>query len=319
MRFRPFLNSDPPAIARVWSAQPPQRGQAERVSARMLNALVYSKPYFDRHGLIVAEDNVGRVIGFVHAGFGPNEQRTDIGTDMGVVCALMVSPSVDYDPVASGLLHEAEQYLRSRGAKLIYAGGISPLNPFYLGLYGGSELPGILASDARTLEFFLQRQYEVIDRCVVFHRSLGSFRSPIDRKQLQIKRRYRVEADSQYVAQGWWEACTSPPTDTTRYELMEKGKRTPCGSVLAWSIEPLSHQWGQCAVGVYQVTIEHTLHRQGLATFLNVQALTQMQLSGVRLVEAQTMVHNTAAIGLYEKLGFERVDEGCVLRRKSFA
>ena len=30
---------------------------------------------------------------------------------------------------------------------VLYAGGINPLNSFYLGLYGGSEIPGVLQSD----------------------------------------------------------------------------------------------------------------------------------------------------------------------------
>ena len=47
---------------------------------------------------------------------------------------------------------------------MIYAGGIRPLNGFYLGLYGGSELPGILASDPVLNDRPLRNGYREIDR-----------------------------------------------------------------------------------------------------------------------------------------------------------
>jgi len=57
------------------------------------------------------------------------------------------------DPaVADELLLRSEAYLQDRGSKIIYGGGIRPLNAYYLGLYGGSELPGILATDVVFLE-----------------------------------------------------------------------------------------------------------------------------------------------------------------------
>jgi ribosomal protein S18 acetylase RimI-like enzyme len=57
------------------------------------------------------------------------------------------------------------------------------------------------------------------------------------------------------------------------------------------------------------------VQRIGLATFLNVEAIRYLQTSGMGLVEAQTMQQNTAARGLYEKLGFKQVDQGIVLRK----
>lgn len=316
MRFRAFRNSDPPHLADIWSRQPRQRGLAQAVSPRVLDFLVFSKPYFDRYGLIVAENDEGDVIGFVHAGFGPNESGTNTCTEMGTTCRLLVSPEESFEEVATGLLAESEKYQRRMGAKVLYAGCIAPLNPFYLGLYGGSELPGILKSDTQMVDFYLRRDYEIIDRCLVLHRTLGQFRPPVDRQQVQLKRRYRVEADSQYRPRTWWESCTAPPTDTTQYVLYSRDGGPACGHILAWSIEPLSHQWMVHAAGIYHVQIDQSLHRRGLATYLHGEALMQLQLSGISLVEAQTMQHNTAALGLYRKLGFKQVDEGLVMRRR---
>jgi ribosomal protein S18 acetylase RimI-like enzyme len=237
---------------------------------------------------------------------------------MGTTCLLMVAPDEDFERIAAGLLVESEKYLRRMGAKLLYAGCIPPLNPFYLGLYGGSEQPGVLKSDSQMVSFYLEHDYEIIDRCIILHRGLGGFRMPVDRRQMQLKRKYRVEADSQYCPATWWDACTAPPTDTTRFTVVPRdGSGSACGHLLAWSIEPLSHQWNGHAAGMFQVEIDESLQRCGLATFLNGEAMLQLQLAGISLVEVQTMQSNTAALGLYKKLGFQPVDEGLVLRKRA--
>ena len=141
-----FRNSDPPRLAEIWRDQPPQRGLIQPVSPALLEQFVFSKPYFDPAGLILATDGE-QAVGFVHAGFGPNETQTEIDTEIGTTYQLMLRSGARHDALADELLSRAEAYLRDRGAKVIYAGGIRPLNGFYLGLYGGSELPGVLASD----------------------------------------------------------------------------------------------------------------------------------------------------------------------------
>ena len=55
----------------------------------MLEAYVFSKPYFDRHDLIIAEHG-DDLLGFVHVGFGPNEQRDNLCREMGTTCMVMV-------------------------------------------------------------------------------------------------------------------------------------------------------------------------------------------------------------------------------------
>jgi ribosomal protein S18 acetylase RimI-like enzyme len=64
------------------------------------------------------------------------------------------------------------------------------------------------------------------------------------------------------------------------------------------------------------VHVDHAAQQEGLATFLVSEALKELHHQGVGLVEAQTMERNKPAIGLYEKLGFSRVDSGAVYRRE---
>ena len=124
IRHRPFRNGDTPAIADIWCRQRPLRGLAQPMSALLLEERVLAKPYFERAGLIVAEEQ-GQIVGFVHAGFGPTEDMSALSTDMGVTCLLMVAAHPSRETIAEQLLEQAEQYLRGKGARVLYGGAPS--------------------------------------------------------------------------------------------------------------------------------------------------------------------------------------------------
>ena len=252
MRFRAFRNTDPPKLAKIWSRQTPIRGYARSVTAQSLDIYVFSKPYFDRNGLIVAEDN-HEIIGFVHAGFGPNADYTDISTEMGVTCMLLTDPNVDFESLAPQLLSESEKYMVGRGAKVLYGGCMYPLNPFYLGLYGGSELPGVLESDRQRVALYQNSGYVESDRCVILQRSLDGFRPPVDRRLLKIKRQYQVEHDTLPPVDRWWQVCVGPIGEPTRFEVRNRGGGQPCGRVRFWVIDMMSQNCGKLSVGTDQL------------------------------------------------------------------
>ncbi len=315
IEYRPFRNCNTPQIARLWNEQSYRRGLASHVSPRLLEEMVYSKIYFDHDGLILAWEG-DQVLGFAHAAFGPDENEQDICCEMGAISMLLVAQREDAPTIARGLIEQCENYLRHRGAKLMYAGAVNPLNGFYLGLYGGSELPGVLASDGDLLGYYEDSGYREIDRCVVLQRDLTSRLEPtLDKRQRLVKRRYSVGINRLPQKTTWWGACTAPMTDTIRLELLPRKGGPPCGGLTLWTIEPLGRNWGAASAGLCGLEVPAELQRSGLATFLNVEAIKFLKTSGMGLVEAQTMQQNTAALGLYEKLGFQRVDQGIVLRK----
>ncbi len=75
---------------------------------------------------------------------------------------LVVEPGHDDPDLEGGLILAAERYLRSRGAKVFYAGGQQPLNPFYWGVYGGSEWSGILSGHTTFLRAILESGYQPV-------------------------------------------------------------------------------------------------------------------------------------------------------------
>ena len=312
--FRPFRNSDPPHLAEIWRSQPPQRGVMQPMAAGLLEQFVFAKPYFDGEGLIIAERE-GRPIGFAHAGFGPNDEGSALATEMGTTYALMLHRDAPDAAVADELLARAETYLRERGAKVIYGGGIRPLNGFYLGLYGGSELPGILANDTVFVDACLRAGYREIDRVMVLERDLATFRPMVSREQRQLR---RIATSGERVAPPaatWWEACTTGSFERLDFFVQNLTTYEVLGHVSFWDIEPLSTGWNAPTAGMFDLSVVTTSRRQGIATFLLGEALNRLRNRGMIRVEAQTMQGNTPALALYAKLGFATVDQGIVFRK----
>lgn len=312
--LRPFRNSDPPHLAEIWRSQPPQRGILQQVSAPILEFGVFSKQHFDRNGLIVAVRD-GRPAGFVHAGFGPNEQGSAIETDLGTTHVLMLRGGEQDDVLAGELLAASENYLRGRGAQVLYAGGIQPLNSFYLGLYGGSEIPGVLQSDTLLQQAARTHGYDESGRVHILQNDLVRFRPPVSRDMRTIKRTTAMVETLDPRARNWWEACVWGCLQRNRFQLLDRYRHTHIATATFWDVQPMSTGWGMCTAGLAELYVEPEYRRRGAATYLVSEALRLLRRRGASVVEAQTMAANEAALAFYDKLGFSRVDEGVVFRK----
>jgi GNAT superfamily N-acetyltransferase len=316
LTFRTFRNTDPPAVIDIWRSRAGQSGLLQPVSADLFEQLVFAKPYFDCQGLILAVDD-GRAVGFAHAGFGSNDDLNGICTEMGVTCIVLVRPDYLAAEAASGLLEQAERYLRERGAKVLYGGAIRPLNPFYLGLYGGAELPGILTSDHVAIDLFRSHGYRDVDQTLIFRRDLTDFQVPMDRAQLALRRQMTIQMTADPPSRSWWDACTTSDFDLTRFEVMPRGGGQVLAQATFRGMEPAGASTFVRAAGLIDLEVDATRRRQGLATYLLGEAFQNCSRQGIMLVEVQTMARNAAAIALYRKLGFRQADQGVVFRKEA--
>jgi len=311
--YRCFRNDDPPRLADLWRAADLGPRAVQPMTSALLEACVFSKPYFDREGLLVAVVG-GRTVGFAHAAFGPTADRTAIDTSTGTTALIVVPPQPEAADVAAGLLERCEDYLRRRGATTLLGGGSADLRSFYLGLYGGSDLPGILDSSAGMQRAFLAAGYEPAERIALLRRPLAGFRPPINRLQLAIRRTTELKVIDEPARLNWWEAATTAGVPLRRYVLRNKAGE-PLGSASFWDMEPLASTWGVTAAGLLDVTIEGPRRREGLATYLVAEAMHDLACEGVGLVEAQVAETNPAAASLFEKLGFDAVEHGTLFRK----
>lgn len=313
--YRSFLNTDPPLIVELWRSRAGQRGLMQPVSADLFEQLIFAKPYFDAAGLILAFDGE-RAVGFAHAGFGADEDGRRLLRQYGVTCVIVVRPDCRAPAeVGAGLLAACEDYLRQRGAQVLYGGCIQPMNPFYLGLYGGSELPGVLESDVAALELFRAHGYREIDRTASLERDLQSFQAPVSRQQLQLRRQMAIEVQVDAATETWWQACTMGDFDLTRFEARTRGGGQAIATATFRNMDPTGGGGYVRAAGLMDVSVSAQHLRQGVATYLLSEAFVHLLRQGITLIEAQTMQRNTAALGLYRKLGFTPIDQGLGFRK----
>ena len=253
-------------------------------------------------------------VGFVHGSLGPTDEGDSLATDMGVTQQLMTIDAND-TALSDELLGRSEEYLRSLGAQVLYVGGIRPLNGFYLGLYGGSELPGILQSDELILSTCQRSRYREIDRTIIMQCDLGPFRTPVDRATRQLRRKTYIDVLYDPAPASWWEACTVGMNERLVFRLLHKDDGQQLASAWFWNIEPLSSHWRFPAAGVCDVLVEPTMRRRGCATLLMSEIHIELRRRGVIVGEVQTMQTNAPALALYRKLGYHQVDTGLVMRK----
>jgi|YNPBryunderm2012_1023409.scaffolds.fasta_scaffold00338_15 ribosomal protein S18 acetylase RimI-like enzyme len=314
LQFRSFRNTDPPILAAIWHSQADKPGLRQPVSVGLLEQLVLAKLYFHYPGLILAwEDD--RPVGFVHAGFGPNEHHTALQKDYGVICLILVRPDCPQREVAEGLLQQAENYLAGEGAKVIYGGGLWPLCPFYLGLYGGSKLPGVLLSDSLVQQLYLAHGYREVDRTVLFECAVRTFRFPVSPKLVQLRRRVQVTSWTDPRPRSWWEASLLANFTQMVFQLVPKQGGPPLAWAMLRDMDP-EGVGSPRAMGLLELEVSAEYRRQGLATLLLSEVVRYLHRLGVETLQTQTMARNQAAINLYQKLGFQQTDQGVVFRKE---
>jgi ribosomal protein S18 acetylase RimI-like enzyme len=313
IEFRCFRNDDPPRLADAWRWADLGPAAMQPMTSLLLETAVFSKPYFDREGLVVAVED-GRAVGFAHAGFGPNAERSALDTTVGTTFLVVVVPHAEEARIGAELLARCEDYLRRRGATTLFGGGSPAMRSFYLGLYGGADLPGILDASSAMQGCFRRAGYVDGERVAVLRRSLTGYRPPVNRLQLAIRRSTTMRVIDEPARRNWWEAATTNGIALRRYELRAAGEDL-LGTATFWDVQPLASAWGTSVAGLLHTGIEGPRRRQGLAHYMVAESLHDLAQEGAALAETHVAEGNEAALGLFTKLGFETTARGTVFRK----
>jgi ribosomal protein S18 acetylase RimI-like enzyme len=312
--YRPFRNTDPPALCEIWRNHPPVRALFQPLTPPVFENTVLSKPFFDREGLIVATDH-RHPVGFVHAGFGPDPSGSALDRSVGATCMLMVSHHEQRMRFAEGLLERSEAYMRERGATTIFGGGAPCVAPFYAGLYGGCSVPGILENDHLMIDLYRGTGYVETARRVILQRPVVGFRPVMDRQQIQYRRSYVVEPTADSPPCTWWEACTEGLTERYAYVARPRTGGEIVATAVFWDMEPLASSWGVHARGLTRLDLPSDPDREAMAIFVLGEALRLLVLDGVTLVEVHVGASDEPMLQLFGKLGFQAVEQAIELRK----
>jgi len=314
VQYRCFRNTDPPSLVEIWNESFVGRGAARLRHASLLERHVFAKPYFDPAGLIIAEE-AGQSIGFVHAGFGPNQRETLVSKATGIILLMAVREAFRRKGIGAELLGRAEAYLKERGAQTICAGPMRPLNPFYFGIYGGSDSPGLLASDQGAAPFFEMHGYRAVETTLVYQRHLEQPINVPDGRFAGLRKRFDVRILPRIAVGTWWQECVMGLIEPVEFRLEEKTTGKMVARATAWEMEAFSCSWNQPAVGILDVQVRDDLRRQGLGKFLLAQLLRYLQDQYFGLVEVQASDHNQVAAKLFHSVGFAQVDVGRMFKK----
>jgi GNAT superfamily N-acetyltransferase len=232
-----------------------------------------------------------------------------------VICVVVVQPDGEPARTAAGLVERCEEYLRSRGARAIYGGGMSPWNPFYVGLYGGGDLPGILDSDTSAREAFASGGYRETGRNLLFQRELSGFETQIDRRQMQLRRQVIVEVTADAPTRTFWEASTLGEFELTRFDVVPRSGGRPIASATFRSLEPSGAMAVCRSAGLLNLFVDESYRRRGLACFLMSEAFRQFLRQGITKVDSQAREVDSAIIGVFQKLCLQESGRASVWRK----
>jgi ribosomal protein S18 acetylase RimI-like enzyme len=318
VHYRKFRNTDPPGIVSIWNEVFVGHGGIWLPNASPLERCVFSKPYFDPAGLIVAEED-GAFTGFVHAGFGADGgSPSDTGhapaqapRSEGVICLLAVRPRCRRRRIGSDLLRHGEDYLHQRGASRIYAGPHRPRDPFYLGLYGGSNLPGFLASQAEAEPFLSHHGYGIAQEVIVYRRRVREPLRLFDARVAGYRQQYELRVAGRKIFAGRWEECVFGAVEPLEFSLVDKASNEQAVRALVWYMEGFGDA-NHRMVGIVNLEVRENKRRQVLGKFFLSQLFRALEEEYFEGVEIQVERTNTAASNFCLSAGFAQVDVGRV-------
>jgi ribosomal protein S18 acetylase RimI-like enzyme len=237
---------------------------------------------------------------------------------MGTIGMLVLASDADADlgegELGRTLIAEAESYLRSRGAEVLYAGGQYPLNPFYWGIYGGSEWAGILTADAPFLRCVVAAGYQPVSTTVLLEADLSGA-EPRDPRSALIRRQARLEVVEDDLPANWWDALAIGEYRPTRYRLLARTDDTELAHATTWDMNWFGRGDGRVRVGLIDLEVDPCQRRKGYGRHLVAEILRQARTDLVSLVAVQTAATNTPALALYESLHFDPVETSILYRK----
>ncbi|MHC5543803.1 GNAT family N-acetyltransferase, partial [Singulisphaera rosea] len=259
---------------------------------------------------------LGKIVGFAHAGFGPDDPpgpALRLNRELGTIGMLVVEPGPDDPELEDGLIAESKAYLQERGAKVLYAGGQYPLNPYYWGIYGGSEWAGILSAHTAFLRAAHQAGFESVSSTVLLEADLSAPEVRDPRSPL-IRRQARVEIQEDSMPSHWWESLAIGAFRPTLFRLLSKSDDRELARATTWDMSWFGRCDGRTRIGLIELGVEPSSRRKGYGRHLVAEILRHARSQMVSAVAVQTAATNTPALALYLSLGFTSVESSTLFR-----
>jgi hypothetical protein len=306
MVIRSFKNTDPPFLAQIWNEQPRLAGLAVGLSAAHLEAHLFAKPYFNgEHFLVATEviDNKEIPLGFLHWSFALSSSPCQIDERVAAVGMVMAEPNQMDSDVCKDLLAQAESDAAAKNAKVMLGMEAWPIAPFYHGLYGGSLPAGVLAEDTPRWQLFAANGYLPGKKYQHLKLNIRSFRQPVSRGQMQIRRQSRTES---LPADDTWK-CVCRFGELPRFgvALFSKSGSGSIAQVRFWEMSPMDRSQGVKLLGVESIAADSNCSADQLA-FLTGDAVMHAKRLGYEELWITISQDDSRLLEATNLLGFEK-------------
>jgi hypothetical protein len=344
--IRSYLNTDTPALSKIWalhcqsfqpssSAQlasstpgnapyhPTQRdAHCRDLQSRNLeckpavwDACIFSKAYFNADELLLAIAENGEPLGFIHFGVVPvrsSQERQSIGC----IHRLCVAPSPGEADIASALITRANEGLRAQGATACQSLGCGEDSTFYLGIAEGDNSMGILAQDQRSQDWFHRAGFAPVCPTECWELELASFRPPMDRMQIQVRRNCTIGRMLEEDYDDWLESTILGHCEQLRFHLMVKSPPALAGILACWFPDP---EVADVDGGIVRIKLPDVpsseMDRERFVYLLS-ESLRQLQQDRKRIVRAVASAQKQQTITLLQRLGFRSMAHGLVFEKQ---
>lgn len=233
---------------------------------------------------------------------------------MGTLAMLLTEPGRDDPALEMGLIVAAERSLRSRGAEVFYAGGHAPMDPFYRGLYGGSEFSGVLDSHAAFGRAVVRAGYQAVASTIVLEVDLAR-PDARDPKAPLLRRQARLDFVDDARLPGWWDALALGLFRPSQYTLVEKMLNVAVARAWTWEIAGgVGVSDGRSRTALIDLEVAPEFRRKGFGRHLVAEIVRRARSQGSDILTVQTSSENAPALALYASLGFEPIDSTTLYR-----
>lgn len=291
------------------------------------DACIFSKAYFRADELLLAVSETGEAIGFIHFGMIPTRSDAAQGTEnatestagqtsVGVIHRLCVNPLPNEEPIAESLIQQAVARLKAAGATVCQGLGGGEDSVFYLGIAEGDNSMGVLAHDHRSQNWFHRAGFAPTQPTECWELELASFRPPMDRMQIQVRRNCTIGRMLEEDYDDWLESAVLGHCEQVRFHLMVKSPPMLAGILKCWFPDP---EVADVDGGVVRIRIpelpETEMERERFIYLLS-ESLRQLQQDRKRVVRAVASAQKQKTVTVLQKLGFRSVVHGLLFEKR---
>lgn len=315
-KIRTFLNTDSPALSSLWAAHHSAFKSQSQCPVHIWDQCILSKPFFRSDSLAIAMDSNEKPVGFVHFGFGSSPGGNRISDVQALVHKLCVAPCYGEDAIAAALLQFAGNALRLQGATSCSALGSMERQAFYVGVADRDNLMGVLVRDARTQRWLAAAGFLATRPTECWELDLLSFRPPMDRIQIGIRRTCTVgRLIDEELHHSWWLSSVLGHCEQIRFNLVLRSPPKVESEILFWYPDPTLVGVDSTVVRLWMPSIPQSEESRERFVYLLAESLRQIQHDKKIAVRTFASPEQQPTVTLLQRLGFRSVDHGVVYAR----